>query len=125
MFFVLSKIDYTWKSPQSRIPQVYLPEPSSANMKNSCSPIWVYLFHQSLLNEFRTRVEKAIGDAVGEQGPVGKLVSEGDMEMVRKGDMKMVSKDNIKMVATCHWQGSVGNQEVFEGLQSMVVGVDC
>ena len=93
------------------------------------------------MNEFRTRVEKAIGDAVGEQGPVGKLVSEGDMkmvrkgdmemvckgdmEMVRKGDMKMVIKDNIKMVATCHWQGSVGNQEVFEGHQSKVVGVDC
>ena len=44
------------------------------------------------MNEFRTRVEKAIGDAVGEQGPVGKLVSESDMEMVRKGDMELVSK---------------------------------
>ena len=51
------------------------------------------------MNEFRTRVEKAIGDAVGEQGPVGKLVSEGDMEMVRKGDMEMVSKDNMEMVS--------------------------
>ena len=37
------------------------------------------------MNEFRTRVEKAIGDAVGEQGPVRKLVSEGDMELVCKG----------------------------------------
>ena len=44
------------------------------------------------MNEFRTRVEKAIGDAVGEQGPVGKLVSEGDMEMVHNGDMEMVRK---------------------------------
>ena len=50
------------------------------------------------MNEFRTRVEKAIGDAVGEQGPVGKLVSEGDMEMVRKGDMELVSKDNMELV---------------------------
>ena len=50
------------------------------------------------MNEFRTRVEKAIGDAVGEQGPVGKLVSEGDMEMVSKGDMELVSKDNMELV---------------------------
>ena len=28
-----------------------------------------YLFHQSLLNELRTGVEEAIGDAIGEQGP--------------------------------------------------------
>ena len=51
------------------------------------------------MNEFRTRVEKAIGDAVGEQGPVGKLVSEGDMEMVRKGDMKMVHNGDMEMVS--------------------------
>ena len=44
------------------------------------------------MNEFRTRVEKAIGDAVGEQGPFGKSVSEGDMELVLKGDMEMVRK---------------------------------
>ena len=44
------------------------------------------------MNEFRTRVEKAIGDAVGEQGPFGKSVSEGDMELVSKDNMELVCK---------------------------------